>query len=226
MKKLPFIGTSQSKLLLIGSTIGVAAVLVLAAFMSLSEAEAQFSTAVPGSNSQVDTDRSALSLPPQVPSAEVEVDSDASAAIELPPMEVASSYQEDVDPEPILAVDAATCIPADVSYQYGTVVEVIDAESLSILIDDELTTVSYLGIDAAGVKESVLETAISTNQGLIGQTVTLVGDISDSDSEGRLLRYVFTDELFLPCRGPESGSLGAIEARGLARLAHRSPDQR
>jgi endonuclease YncB( thermonuclease family) len=199
MKKLPFIGTSQSKLLLIGSSIGIAAVLVLAAFMSLSEAEAQFSTAVPGSNPQAGGEQSAISPPLQEPSAEIEADDDggARAAIELPPLEAASSYQEQADPEPILAVDTATCISSDLDRQYGSVVEVIDAENLSVLIGDELTTVRYLGIDTVGTNESVREAAISASSELIGQIITLVGDVSDSDSEGRLLRYVFTDELFL-----------------------------
>ena len=115
MKKLPFIGTSQSKLLLIGSTVGIAAVLILAAFMSLSEAEAQFSTAMPESNPKVGADQPSLSLSSQDPSGEIEAGAEngTGVAIELPPLEAASSYQEEPPLEPVLAIEAATCIPKD-----------------------------------------------------------------------------------------------------------------
>lgn len=206
MKKLPFIGSSQSKLLLIGSTVGIAAVLILAAFMSLSEAEAQFSTAIPGTNPQGDDDQLTISLPAEDPGDEIEAaeDDHPDAVIELPPLEADASDQEEAPPEPILAIDAATCIPAAI-HHYGTVVDVIDTESLSVMIDDELATVRYKGIDAEGMRESVRESAFSTNQELVGSTVTLVGDVSDSDSEGKLLRYVFTDDLFLNQHFLENG---------------------
>jgi hypothetical protein len=99
MKKLPFIGTTHSKLLLIGSTIGIVLTLGLTAFMSLSEAEAQSSVEAAGSIAQVAGDQGAISLPSQDLSGEDEnpPDNEPTAAIELPPI------QDLVSSETILA---------------------------------------------------------------------------------------------------------------------------
>jgi hypothetical protein len=75
--------------------------------------------------------------------------------------------------------------------------DVIDAENLSVLINDDLTTVRYLGIDTQSINESASERALSFNQTLIGQTLTLVGDSTEADEGEGLLRYAFTDDHFL-----------------------------
>ena len=208
MKKLPFIGTTHSKLLLIGSTIGIVLTLGLTAFMSLSEAEAQSSVEAAGSIAQVAGDQGAISLPSQDLSGEDEnpPDNEPTAAIELPPI------QDLVSSETILAVDAATCIPKDAVHQVGSVIDVIDTDRLSVLIDDDLSTIKYLGIDTQPSNEQVQEAALSTNLSLIGQSITLVSDGSEADADGNLLRFVFTHDAFINQYFLENGLATAASA--------------
>jgi endonuclease YncB( thermonuclease family) len=205
MKHLPFIGSTKSKLLLIGSTTAMVVILVLTVFMSLANAEAQFSTAVPESNLVQDTQPANAGLTSEDPAEEtLDQSSDGTkAAIVLPPIEEATSSEEDApaeeiaSPEPILAIEAATCIPNDSEVQTGSVIEVVDTDSLSVMIDDTPTTVRYLGIDTHNSSQSASESALMLNKALIGQSISLVADAAVSDRDGALVRYVFTDDVFI-----------------------------
>lgn len=83
----------------------------------------------------------------------------------------------------------------------GTVVEVLDGDSINVTIDGQPFGVEYLGIDApelVGVPEPFGPQALSANQGLVdGQILTLVQDVTDTLATGQLPRYVLVGDLFV-----------------------------
>lgn len=95
---------------------------------------------------------------------------------------------------------AAIPATAQVS-ESGVVVEVIDGDSVKIdLGNGNVRTVRYLGIDApensAAGQECYGQEAWAMNTALVmHERVTLVKDVSEADSQGRLLRYVYKGSL-------------------------------
>lgn len=96
----------------------------------------------------------------------------------------------------------AACLPPDAPFEIGLVTQVIDGDTISVLIDNQVYPVRYIGIDAPETKapgepaEPKGEEATALNRSLVeGQIVTLVKDISETDRFNRLLRYVFVPDL-------------------------------
>ncbi len=99
-------------------------------------------------------------------------------------------------PTPLLQTPTATATPHPnwQSLEQARVVEVIDGDTIDVLIDREHQRVRYYGIDAPERDERCYQEATERNRELVGTTVRLEGDARDKDDHGRLLRYVFTDE--------------------------------
>jgi micrococcal nuclease len=79
----------------------------------------------------------------------------------------------------------------------ATVVAVIDGDTIQI---DTGQRVRYIGIDTPELRqqECFAQEAMERNKELVmGQTVRLVKDVSETDRYGRLLRYVFVNERFI-----------------------------
>jgi micrococcal nuclease len=99
---------------------------------------------------------------------------------------------------------------------------VVDGDTIDVLIDGEEYKVRYIGINAP---ESVRPEhpvewmgpeASEANHALVtGKTVHLETDISDTDRFGRLLRYVYVDDLFVN---------GELVRLGYARARRYPPD--
>ncbi|HEY5902572.1 MAG TPA: thermonuclease family protein, partial [Anaerolineales bacterium] len=111
--------------------------------------------------------------------------------------------------EPTLEVPAAapTATPAPIDpmaclkglkRQEGTVLEVLDGNTLRVLMEDGLVyPVRYIGVDVPA-KDRQAEAAWEKNTDLVyGKKVTLLTDASDRDPRGRLLRYVVVGETFV-----------------------------
>jgi micrococcal nuclease len=83
------------------------------------------------------------------------------------------------------------------------VVEVIDGDTIRVLVDGQIESVRYIGIDtpepySKGDPECFSLEASQRNRELVeGQEVTLVSDTEDRDKYGRLLRYVYVDEVLI-----------------------------
>lgn len=84
----------------------------------------------------------------------------------------------------------------------ATVVEVIDGDTIDVLVGGERERVRYIGIDTpefdyeAGVAKCYAAEAKATNVGLVsGKEVQLVKDVSERDDYGRLLRYVYVEDV-------------------------------
>jgi len=103
-------------------------------------------------------------------------------------------------PTPLVQTPTATATPPPFlhpnreSLEQAAVVEVIDGDTIHVLIDGERQRVRYYGIDAPEQSEKCYQEATERNRELVGTTVRLEPDARDKDEHGRLLRYVFTDE--------------------------------
>jgi len=84
--------------------------------------------------------------------------------------------------------------PNPQSLEQATLEKVIDGDTIDVLIDGQLQQVRYYGIDAPEESEKCYEEATERNRELVGTTVRLEADAHDEDKDGRLLRYVFTND--------------------------------
>ena len=92
----------------------------------------------------------------------------------------------------------------DPNLQTAQVIGVISGDTIAVLLDDGEYRVRYLSIGAPAVNdpetgtEPFGEQALAVNRGLVGgQVVTLEKDVREADDEGRLLRYVYVDNLMV-----------------------------
>jgi micrococcal nuclease len=78
------------------------------------------------------------------------------------------------------------------------VIKVVDGDTIKLENDQ---TVRYIGIDTPEVsqgKECYADEATNRNKELVlGKVVRLVKDVSETDRYGRLLRYVYTGDVFI-----------------------------
>jgi micrococcal nuclease len=98
----------------------------------------------------------------------------------------------------------ACCEPSDTAM----VTKVIDGDTIVI---EGGYHVRYIGIDAPESDEFYYLEAKQINEGLVeGKKVRLERDISDKDSYGRLLRYVYIDDDFVNAEIVRQGCAWAI----------------
>jgi len=91
---------------------------------------------------------------------------------------------------------SAECIPANPP-QTGQVVEVLDGNTIRVLIDKLVYVVRYTGVEAPE-NPVYAEVAKIANSGLVyGREIVMFSDVSDKDSRGRLLRYVMQGDTFI-----------------------------
>jgi len=81
---------------------------------------------------------------------------------------------------------------------------VIDGDTIEVNIDGTIYRVRYIGIDAPELDDdrpefrALAQEATRLNRQLVGgETVRLEKDISETDRYGRLLRYVYVDDIFV-----------------------------
>ena len=105
------------------------------------------------------------------------------------------------------------CIPTATEREFATVLDVIDGETIDILIDGIRFRLRYIGIHAPDAEEPFFNQSTSRNAELVlGKTVTLVRDASNSDEEGNLLRYVMAGNVFVNHSLIEEGYAYAVES--------------
>jgi micrococcal nuclease len=85
----------------------------------------------------------------------------------------------------------------DQKLQIAQVVGVVSGDMIDVILGNETRRVKYILIDAPALNDPEKGTepfgqeAFEFNRSLVeGQTVTLEKDVSETDAEGRLLRYV------------------------------------
>ncbi len=82
-----------------------------------------------------------------------------------------------------------------IEYVPAIVVEVIDVRTIIVDIDDELSTVRYIGVDPLPLNSDWYDVSSAANNQLVAdREVLLEADEVDQDDFGRLLRYVYVDQ--------------------------------
>jgi micrococcal nuclease len=93
----------------------------------------------------------------------------------------------------------ATNLPPE--RQEAQVINVVDGDTIDVLIDGDEFRIRYLLIDApeiGGADEALALEAAEANRQLVeGKTVILERDVSETDQDGRLLRYVWVEDLLV-----------------------------
>lgn len=104
--------------------------------------------------------------------------------------------------EPISTLNS--CLPANAKIENATVTKIVDGDTVDVEIDGKPFTVRYIGIDTPETKDPNLpiqfygpEAANRNSELVSGKQVILVKDVSETDSYGRLLRYVFVGDVFV-----------------------------
>jgi endonuclease YncB( thermonuclease family) len=91
------------------------------------------------------------------------------------------------------------------------VLRVVDGDTVDIEVNGERQRVRYIGINTPERNEPCYEQATQANIDLVlGKTVRLVKDKSDTDRYGRLLRYLFVDDIFVNKVLVEQGHAEAV----------------
>jgi micrococcal nuclease len=98
------------------------------------------------------------------------------------------------------AAPTSTPLPTDTppQSQSGTVVRVIDGDTIEVSIGGAEYSVRYIGIDSPERGEACYEEATTANASLVaGRSITLERDVSETDIYDRLLRYVYVGDEFV-----------------------------
>lgn len=86
--------------------------------------------------------------------------------------------------------------PVQTTIGEATVVRIIDGDTIEVAINNTLYKVRYIGIDTPETAEHFGQEATNKNAELLSsKIVRLEKDISETDSFGRLLRYVYVGDL-------------------------------
>lgn len=113
------------------------------------------------------------------------------------PPSVTPTSPTHIDPN----IPGAQCVPTNTARLRALVSRVIDGQTIEVSIDNNPYKVRYIGLSAPGVTpviEWMGPQAIAVNSDLVsGKFVILVKDVSEADSAGLLLRYVFVDNIFV-----------------------------
>jgi micrococcal nuclease len=119
---------------------------------------------------------------------------------------------------PIEITPARSCVSSG-RPQVAKVVDVVDGDTINVLIDGLVVKVKYIGIDAP---ESISrmeylgkESKDRNRELVIGRDVLLYKDETDRDRFDRLLRYVFVDDRFINYE---------LVSQGYARALDEPPD--
>jgi len=87
---------------------------------------------------------------------------------------------------------------ANVQGEQAVVTNVIDGDTIDVRIGTSTYRVRYIGINTPERDEVCYQDATDANASLVsGRTVTLVKDASNTDQYGRLLRYIYVDNVFI-----------------------------
>jgi endonuclease YncB( thermonuclease family) len=94
----------------------------------------------------------------------------------------------------------------------AVVTQIIDGDTIDVRIGEVGYRVRYIGVNTPERDEVCYREATNANANLVrGQTVRLVRDQSNTDSFGRLLRYVYVGDRFVNAELVREGWAEAVE---------------
>ncbi len=107
----------------------------------------------------------------------------------------------------------AKCIPQNTERQDAQLNKVVSGDTIDVLIDGNLYTVRYIGIDALGSSDYIANSSRQENYPLvINKDLTLVKDATDTNPAGQLLRYVLADGEFVNLDLAQAGYASAASS--------------
>lgn len=80
------------------------------------------------------------------------------------------------------------------SLERGTIKDIIDADSINVIIDGRTYGIRYYGSDGPLAGQRCYREAVDRNRKLVGKEVLLLADAQDKDKNNILMRYVFTPD--------------------------------
>ena len=106
-------------------------------------------------------------------------------------------------------VEGVDCIPDISSYEVGTLIDVIDGDSIRVAIQGSIFEIRYIGIDTpefdSDQRQTAVEAAEANKKILSTSSIYLFKDQSETDRYGRLLRYVISNDKFVNLELVRSG---------------------
>lgn len=129
-------------------------------------------------------------------------------------------YTMTLQPVQSLTAVGASCIPNN-PVQTGLVVDVVDGDTIKVLLDQDGKTYSvrYIGMDTPeNTSQSEffgVEAKAKNTELVYGKNVMLIKDVSETDRYNRLLRYVLVDDFFVNYE---------LVVQGYANIASYPPD--
>ena len=104
------------------------------------------------------------------------------------------------------STESSNATPSTGQLQQARVVNVVDGDTIDVLIDGQEFRLRYIGMDTPERREPGYVEATAANVALVsGKSVMLEKDISETDRFGRLLRYVYVDGEMVNARLVEEG---------------------
>jgi len=130
----------------------------------------------------------------------------------LLPADLISSNQEAVSSQndkEFTFIEGVDCIPDISSFEVGTLLEIIDGDSIRVAIQGSIFEVRYIGIDTpeynGNQRQAAVEAAEENRRIISTSQVYLFKDQSETDKYGRLLRYVISNDKFINLELVRSG---------------------
>ena len=115
-----------------------------------------------------------------------------------------SDNQDDISiemDEEFAFIEGVDCIPDISSYEVGTLIDIIDGDSIRVAIQGSVIEVRYIGIDTpeynSDQRQAAVEATEANKKILSTSLVYLFKDQSEIDKYGRLLRYVIANDKFV-----------------------------
>jgi len=106
-------------------------------------------------------------------------------------------------------IEGVDCIPDISSYEVGTLIDIIDGDSIRVAIQGSIFEVRYIGIDTpeynSDQRQAAVEATEANKKILSTSLVYLFIDQSEIDKYGRLLRYVIANDKFVNLELVRSG---------------------
>ncbi len=98
-------------------------------------------------------------------------------------------------------IPGAYCLPLNTERMRVLVTRAIDGDSIEVAIGNQAFVVRYIGLDAPDLTPQIewqAPQAMAANSDMVsGKFVIIIKDVSDTDANGHLLRYVLVDNLFV-----------------------------
>jgi len=110
--------------------------------------------------------------------------------------EVTEATTEEATEEPTTIEEETT--PDEIIKEKAKVTRVIDGDTMEVELNGKVYKVRYIGINSPEYNQPYGDEATQANSSLVlGKTVILEKDVSETDKYGRLLRYVYVGNLFV-----------------------------